>query len=362
VTASPRTSSPAPEIALDLARLTDALRIAEGGFIAFALIDDYSALEAMMREIETRLAGEIAIHRIRLTPEQPYLYERLVSSVTAQLPLSNAEGNRRAACFAYGFESLSDEARRQAFGALQIQREAIGRLEVPVVLWMVEGNLSDLARCAPDFFAWRAGLYDFRPLDRDRKQAEAFGRAVEHMLGIHAPSLIPPAELRKRTRLFEAMLARLQAEAEPPFERMAALHLDLGNIHHQLNEWDAALDHYQRARATYERLGDTAGVAQTLNNIGAVLRHKGEWDAALDHYQRARATYERLGDTAGVAQTLWNMGLLYDKQGRIEEAFPLLERAIEIERRLGHPDAEKDAAYVERLRGKVSTDEKRING
>ncbi len=374
----------APEVALDLARLTDALRIAEGGFIGFALFDTFPARDAMIREIDMRLAGEVVIRRIELTPDQPYLHERL------ERP---AEGER-VAYFVSGLEGISAEARDQAFGALQIKREAIGRLDVPVILWMVEGNLLDLAKRAPDFFAWRAGLYDFRSPDRAPQRVEELGRAIAKMLREYSPSLIPPEELRKRIKTFEQLLAWRQAEPDAQPGVIAELHHDLGLLHAQLNEWDAALvhyqqahemrewlgdtagvastligiggilddkgewdaalAHYQQARETYERLGDTAGVARTLNNIGNIFDNKGEWDAALVHYQQARETYERLGDTAGVAGTLWNIGLVYEKQRRMVDALSVMEQSIELERRLGHPDAEEGAAYLASLRQRLT--------
>jgi tetratricopeptide (TPR) repeat protein len=94
-------------------------------------------------------------------------------------------------------------------------------------------------------------------------------------------------------------------------------------------------------------------VARTLNNIGNIFDNKGEWDAALAHYQRARDVLERLGDTAGVATTLNNIGHVYEKQGRLPDAVSLMEQCVELERRLGHPDAEKDSAYLEQLRAKA---------
>jgi len=456
----------APEVALDLARLTDTLRIVEGGFVGFALFDTFPARDAMIDEIEMRLAGEVEIRRVELTSDEPYLYERL--ELDQPSAINHQPSARHIAYFAYGFEGISDEARAQAFGALQIQREAIGRLEVPVVLWMVEGNLIDLARRAPDFFVWRAGLYDFR--SPDRKRAEEFGRAMRQMLDIYSPSLVPPDELRKRIKLYEELLARRQAEPDAQPRGIAGLHHDLGLLHYQLHgwdtalahfqqaretyerlgdaarlamtlnnignifsdkgewdtalahfqqahetyerlgdvaglagtlnnigevsrhkgewdaalahyrqaretldrlgdasgvamtlnnignifnnkgEWDAALAYYQQARETFERLGDAAGLAMTLNNIGSVFNNKGEWDAALAYYQQARETFERLGDAGGLARTLWNIGLIYEAQGRLTDAQPLLERAVELERRFGHPDAEKDAAYLASLR------------
>ena len=167
--------SSAPDVATDLARLTDALRVAAGGLIAFAFFDTFPARDSAMREVEQRLAGEVEVRHIELTPAEPYLHEKLHAPPPG----------RRLAYFVNGFEGLAGDAREQAFGALQVKREAIGRLEVPVVLWVAEENLAELARRAPDFYAWRAGLYDFRSHADSPERVQAFGRAIERMLGVH---------------------------------------------------------------------------------------------------------------------------------------------------------------------------------
>ena len=124
--------SSAPDIVTDLARLTDALRVAAGGLIAFAFFDTFPARDSAMREVEQRLAGEVEVRHIELTPAEPYLHEKLHAPPPG----------RRLAYFVNGFEGLAGDAREQAFGALQVKREAIGRLEVPVVLWVAEENLA----------------------------------------------------------------------------------------------------------------------------------------------------------------------------------------------------------------------------
>ncbi len=277
MTTLPQTASLAPEIALDLGRLTDALRIAEGGFIAFALFDTFPTRDAMIREIALRLAGEVQIRQIGLTSERPYLHEYLTPP----------DAGRRGAYFVYGFEGISHQARQQAFGALQVKREAITRLEVPVVLWLAEGNLVDLARRAPDFFSQRGGLYDFRSPDRAPQRAEELSQTIVQMLGTYSLSLFSPEELRKRFMLFEGLLKQSQAEAEPPPEILAYLHFDLGNIHDSLNEWDQALAHYQQAREIRERLGDTAGQAECLGAIGSVYLSQKNYPRAKDFLSQA---------------------------------------------------------------------------
>lgn len=163
------------ESALDLARLVDALQINSTGFVAFAVCDNASARQVLMREIQRRLRGEVQIRRIKLTLAQPCLHEHLngrPSSVVREAPSRSTQrvGRRakrssvpRVAYFVHGSERITDaEAQRQMYSALQIKREAIGRVNRPVILWLTEAGLRDLARRAPDFFAWRGGLYDLR--------------------------------------------------------------------------------------------------------------------------------------------------------------------------------------------------------
>ena len=152
----------APEAALDLTRLTDALQIDARGFVAFAVFDTAAGRDELMREVEKRLGGEIQIRRVQLTAAHPCLPELLGENPKSRIP-----NPKRVAYFAYGFEAITEaRAKRQMYGALQIKREALGRLGVSIVLWLKPKALNELAVRAADFFAHRGGLYDFRLPDR----------------------------------------------------------------------------------------------------------------------------------------------------------------------------------------------------
>jgi hypothetical protein len=180
VTSSSKTASPARETALDLARLSDALHIDAKGFFAFVVYESASMREALMREVEKRLQGEVRIRRVKLTEAHPRLPELVGGNPKSQG--LRAKGSRRVAYFAYGFETVTEaQAKRQMYGALQIKREALARLGVPVVLWLKPEALSELATRAADFFAQRGGLYDFRAPASRPKQRQP------HTLSSHKP-------------------------------------------------------------------------------------------------------------------------------------------------------------------------------
>jgi tetratricopeptide (TPR) repeat protein len=58
-------------------------------------------------------------------------------------------------------------------------------------------------------------------------------------------------------------------------------------------------------------VGDRAGVATTLNNIGAVYHSISQPQEALKYYNQALPIVREVGDRAGVATTLNNIGAVY---------------------------------------------------
>jgi CHAT domain-containing protein/tetratricopeptide (TPR) repeat protein len=135
----------------------------------------------------------------------------------------------------------------------------------------------------------------------------------------------------------------------------------------------AAISVWRRAVAAYRAIGDTAGIAGTLDNIGAgwvqlgrrdsaatyltrarllataigdlrvhanALGHLGDLSADLgdftrarERYSQARALRERIGDTRGVAADHNNLGLLAQDMGDLEEARRQFEAALALNRR-----------------------------
>ncbi len=67
-------------------------------------------------------------------------------------------------------------------------------------------------------------------------------------------------------------------------------------------------------------MGDRAGTATTLNNIGAVYRSTGDPARALEYYGRALPIMKEVGDRAGETVTRYNMAIIYRSEGRLEEA------------------------------------------
>jgi len=79
-------------------------------------------------------------------------------------------------------------------------------------------------------------------------------------------------------------------------------------------------------------------VADTIHNMGVVLKDMGEFDKAIEHFQRARKVYEMscaYPDTVRIANAVKNLGVVYSQQGNHLKAIEYFQRAIELEKQSG---------------------------
>ena len=86
----------------------------------------------------------------------------------------------------------------------------------------------------------------------------------------------------------------------------------------------------------YEELGDLAGQAAVLNNLGAEAYYEGRWDNALELYERSRDLRRRLGDVTKVAIQTNNIGEILSDQGKLDEAEELFRQAMVVADAAGH--------------------------
>lgn len=62
---------------------------------------------------------------------------------------------------------------------------------------------------------------------------------------------------------------------------------------------------------------------------------------------------QQIGDIAGMATTLNNIGALFFEQNQLQEAVPLLMQAYQIRMQIGSPDAQGTAGYLGAIIQKV---------
>jgi CHAT domain-containing protein/uncharacterized protein HemY len=97
-------------------------------------------------------------------------------------------------------------------------------------------------------------------------------------------------------------------------------------------EYPKALQTYQRVLEIRRKLGDKAGIGQTLNNIGQVYNGLIQQEKALEVLQQALTIRREIKDRVGEGETLDSLGGVYLALFQEEEALKTLQQALEIRR------------------------------
>lgn len=99
-----------------------------------------------------------------------------------------------------------------------------------------------------------------------------------------------------------------------------------------------------RAVEIYERLGNLERVSWALNIMGIRAYLAGRWDESVEHLERARQTFLKIGDEMNATVAAVNIACVRSDQGRMEEAEPHFRRALDLRRSVGNPMKIADGA------------------
>jgi len=106
-----------------------------------------------------------------------------------------------------------------------------------------------------------------------------------------------------------------------------------------------ALFSFRRALRIRHEIGDLAGAAATLNNLGPVYWDQGRFDESLDCFRQALAIARRTSNQHSQVVALNNLGEIYRRLGRFADALDVQEQALTLSRELNHPVSEGNALH-----------------
>jgi CHAT domain-containing protein len=107
-----------------------------------------------------------------------------------------------------------------------------------------------------------------------------------------------------------------------------------------LNEFPAAIAHYEKAAELKREGGDRFGEALTVHNLAAALSEIGETSRALDCYRQALEIRRAIGDRPGIGYSLYGIATIYWARADIAGALETYQAALENWRALGDKSGE----------------------
>jgi predicted ATPase/class 3 adenylate cyclase/DNA-binding CsgD family transcriptional regulator len=137
-------------------------------------------------------------------------------------------------------------------------------------------------------------------------------------------------------------LALARSEGVAPSVRANALEAS-GEMVSILGDQDRAQVLFEESLALSQDLGDTAGIACSIQGLGWVARDRGNYTAARRLSEEALSLWREVGDKERIASTLRLLGVLHDFQGEPERARTLYEESLALERELGNKSGIADS-------------------
>ncbi len=109
---------------------------------------------------------------------------------------------------------------------------------------------------------------------------------------------------------------------------------NVGNIYLAMGESAKALDYFMQALAIRKIINHTIGIAASLNSIGTIYQEHGDYIAALEKFESALSYYEKGKYIAGVSSVLNNLGTIQAYFGNYESALNYFKLSLDIKTQL----------------------------
>ena len=104
---------------------------------------------------------------------------------------------------------------------------------------------------------------------------------------------------------------------------------NIGDALSAAKRYEQAEAAYLQAAETYREIGDRVAEAGTINSMGVLEEERQQWDAAIEWYERARGVFEELNQPANVAFVTRNIGDALRDAKRYDESQGAYHQAID---------------------------------
>ena len=329
--------SPLPEE--ELSSLLRLLRWSRGFVLAFVRSNVPIESRRLVDELSKRLAADGPCVR-DLSLVEPT--SNLLSEIHRLAP-PVIEGE---AVVVVGFEHSmpSHISHPPALDRLNRSREQFRELPCPVVLILPDYALNQLAREAPDFWAWRSGIFTTHP---------AAGRPPIEPRELYSGQLdlwnLPLERKKDHLEVLRELLADLERSETGNEAKKSELCLRISILHHGLGQLDDALLY---ARKALEHAGEESRRrALALRQVADIYQDRGDLEEALRIYQEELLpVFVSSGDSRDRAITLGKISEIFQTRGQLDEALRILqEEVVPILERVG--DAHSRTVALTRIAG-----------
>jgi len=211
-------------------------------------------------------------------------------------------------------------------GYLNVNREAYAEVSHALVFWVGEHGLREVATNAPDFWAWRSGVFDLR------SEEPGLAQSVSQVALADDVQFTDRGDLERRAELYEGLIQEYEGADE---EYVARLRLKLTGVLYLLRRRERAEKEAYLAKEYAERENSAEIAAEAYHRLGVVAQGRGSLEEAEEWYRKSLEIEEHLGAERGMAATYHELGVLAQARHKLEEAEEWYHKSLEIKEQLG---------------------------
>jgi tetratricopeptide (TPR) repeat protein len=329
-------SEAAEENAENLTRLERMLTRAQGFTLGFVRVNVPTQRAELVKQIRERVEPKgIQIIEIDLCEPVEDLLAELVRQLSDQMP----HDTRRFAVFVYGLEHSipSSETYHPPLAVINYKRENFpNAVPAPLVLWVPEYALQAIMVGAPDFWAWRSGLFEF---ETPKETVETHWLEIEPERDLLELSNMTAEEKQHRIQLLSGLLAEYEGREDADSSEIVRIRLDLmnriGYIYHYLGDYNHSLEYHRRALKLAQKFNSEEWMARSWLGIGRISYNRGEYEMALQQLNKSLNINEKTKDCAGIARSRYGIGVIYQNRGDYDRALQQFEKSLKMRESIG---------------------------
>lgn len=308
----------------ELLPLVRLLERSEGFALAFLQCNVPVERQRMVGQVVEELARRGKIGRIlRLDAA---IVDLEAEVFTLETPLGSQD-----VLFVLGFEhSIPSDSSPHALHRLNLAREKFRDLPCPLVLVLPEYALTLLAREAPDFWAWRSGVFEVRVAARLLEPIR-----LEVVDSSSSSRNLSAAQREQRLRVLTELLDEYSASPGEFLEQRAQIVGEIAALWESRANWSEAAAWWRKALEIYERIAQPEGIAWSTLHLGQATRREGRAEEALAWLQKGIDAAARSGQDANTGHLHFELAQTYRDLGRNTEALSLYGQAQAIYERTG---------------------------
>ncbi|MDB9439624.1 tetratricopeptide repeat protein [Dolichospermum lemmermannii CS-548] len=204
----------------------------------------------------------------------------------------------------------------------------------PILFILPDYAINRLAKFAPDFWAWRSGVFRFKTLEKTKENAIA--QTLQSHIEIDR---VEPQEKQERIEILQSLLMEYKPTCEQTndgnLRRYSNILLELGTAYISQHQAKTAREYLAEALQIADKLADVNFKRQVLNKIGDAFAEERKFEKAINYYQQGVNIAKELKNRNGENFALFRLGNAYFDLRQFLKAKEYYQQCLKIYQELG---------------------------